>query len=182
MRIEFTSWWSARKRVQSVFNTLSRIDSFNDTTYSKQKTVDANILEEASKFAHENSRVYYATIYNGDTPVNFLEINKDFYRVGFLDEHLRTYLSYDFQGSNNGKLFLSKATYFEFQGDTDKKAKITNYLFKEDGSLTIIETDSITREQVIQEAKNKIDVSGNYEDYPKFGKYEALIKKERLTL
>jgi len=76
-------------------------------------------------------------------------------------------------------LFLSQIFFREFQGASDKTVKNANYIFKPDGSLHITEIDFVTNEQLNREAKEKIDVSANWEDYPAFGKYDSIIRKER---
>lgn len=184
VQIKYTNWWAFKKKEQSISNTLSQLDLYNKTTYSKSKIIDADLLEEASKFAHENELVYYVTINKNEKPYCFTEVNKGFYRVSFLDDFLRTHMSYDFYGNNyektyGDKLFLGKIMFWEFEGNTDKMVKITDHIFKPDGSFHITERDLITNEQIDSEAKNKIDATANWEDYPEFGKYDSLIKKER---
>ena len=117
-----------------------------------------------------------------------MEVNKGFYRANFFDEFNRIYMAYTFMGNDNlfewrknygNKLLLEEITFWEFEGATDKMVKITDHIFKPDGSFHMIERDLVTNEQIDSEAKNKIDVSANWEDYPEFGKYESLIRKER---
>lgn len=187
VQVKYTNWWAYKKREQSIANTLAQLDLYNKTEFSKSKNVDLVLLEEASRFAHDNKLVYYITIFKNEKPYCFLEINKGFYRVSFLDDLSRTYMSYDFYGSNyekdyGDKLFLGKITFWEFEGNTDKMIKITDHIFKTDGTFLMIERDLITNEQIDSEAKNKIDVSSNWENYPEFGKYESLIRKERETI
>lgn len=128
--------------------------------------------------------VYYVTIYENDKPFCYLEINKGFYRVNYLDHYLRLFMSYDFYGKNydeayGDKLFLGNIAFWEFDGKTDKVLKVTDHIFKPDGTFKMVERNQITNEQIDSEAKNKIDVSSNWEEYPKFGEYESLIRIER---
>ncbi len=182
INIKYNSWWDTRKRIQSIENTLAQLDLYNKTNYAKQDYINEETLEIASKNAHINENVYFVLILDNDKPINALEINKDFFRVKFIDDKHRKYLSYDFQGTDKKMLFLSSATYWEYNGDSDKIVKITNYIFKEDGKSTIIERDKLTNEQITYDSKNKIEISGNYEDYPSFGDYKNLIRKERYHL
>lgn len=185
-RVRFTNWWDSRKAEQSIESALAKMDLFNKTRYGSRKVKDENLLIEAAKHAHDNKLVYYVTIFENGNPYCHLEINKVFYRVNFLDEHLRKYMSYDFTDNfkeiNPDKLFLSQIMYWEFENNTDKMVKITDYIFKADGSFHITERDLIANEQIDSEAKAKIDVTANWEDYPEFGKYDNLIKKERVNL
>jgi hypothetical protein len=182
--IKFTNWWAYKKQGSDIRKTLSQMDLHNKTDYSMQKVLDENLLVEAAKSAHNNQMIYFVTVFENDKPICFLEINKGFYRVNFLDEHLRNYMIYDFYGSNYvevyaDKLFLGQIVLTDFKGDTDKVLKITSHIFKADGSFHITERDLTTNEQIDSEAKNKIDVSQNWEEYPEFGKYDLLTRKER---
>ena len=183
IQIKYNNWWAFKKKEQSIRNTLSQLDLYNKTDYLSNKNIDSALLEEASSFAHEKQLVYYVTIFQEETPYCFLEINKGFFRVCFLDEFLRKYMSYDFTDNfkeiNSKKLFLNSMTFWEFKTSTDKINKITNYIFKPDGQFTIVEKNLLTNEQITNNAKGKIDISANWEDYPEFGNYKSLIKKER---
>jgi hypothetical protein len=182
-RVKYTNWWDSRKAEQSVESALAKMDLFNKTKYGRKKVTNETLLLEAAKHAHDNELVYYSTILENEKPYCYLEINKGFYRVCFLDEYLRKYMSYDFTDNfkevNADKLFLSLITFWEFEGSTDKMVKITDHIFKPDGSFHMIERDLITNEQIDSEAKNRIDITANWENYPEFGKYDSLIRKER---
>ena len=181
--IRFTNWWACKKKEQSISNTLAQLDLYNKTEYSKNKLIDPELLERAAKFAHDNQLVYFVTIFENEIPYCYLEIDNGFYRVNFLDENIRLYMSYDFRddfsSGEPNKLFLSNVTFWDFEGNTDKVLKITSHIFKPNGTFHITERDRITNEQIDSEAKNKIDVSQNWEEYPKFGDYDLLTRKER---
>ncbi len=183
--IKYTNWWAFKKKEQSIESALAKMDLYNKTRHNRKKVKDENLLLEAAKHAHENKLVYYVTIFENKKPYCYLEINKGFFRVNFLDDLLRLYMSYDFTdnfcSTNANKLFLSQIVFWEFEGNSDKMLKITNHVFKADGTFLIIERDLVTNEQIDSEAKNKIDVSYNLEEYPKFGNYDSLIRKERET-
>lgn len=132
--------------------------------------------EKAEK-AHASRQPYGVLIGDPKAPTRFLEINNDFVGVGFLDERLRENLTYQFQEVEPGKLFLSMATYREFQGDSDTVASGTTYYFSPDGSMKI-ERESFSPHK-LETSESKADVSGNYEDYPDFGQYDRLIRSER---
>jgi len=187
-KVKYTNWWAFKKREQSIESALSKMDLNNKTSYISRKIKDEKLLEEAAFEAHENEGVYYVTIFDNEKPYCFIDINKGFYRVCFLDDNLRTYLSYTFMGEDNiadwrknygHKLFLEVAVFWEFEKNSDKIKKITDYIFKPDGSLHITERDLLKNEQLDREAKEKIDVSANWEEYPEFGKYDSIIRKER---
>jgi hypothetical protein len=177
----YNAWNTSYKEMAPTSTTIQRMDRFNNTKFSLQG-LNEDTLTEAARNAHSKELVYYVTILNKEVPINFIEINKDFFRVGFLNDDLVNYMSYDFHGVNPGKLFLQNVYYWDFDQKSEEKIKMTEYNFTLEGGLTIVERDYMINEQVISEAKNKIDVWPNWEDYPVFGRYENLIRKERIKL
>jgi len=183
-KVYFQRWVFGK--MQDLQTSVEVLDGYNKTRFSHKKNKDEQLLLEAAKYAHDNQKLYFLTIFENEKPYCYLDINKGFYRVNFLDELVRKYMSYDFTDNfssiDPNKLFLSQIMFWEFEGTTDKMVKITDHLFKPDGSFHMTERDLITNEQIDSEAKNKIDVSSNWEEYPEFGKYESLMRKERETI
>lgn len=183
-KIYFQRW--VFSKIQDIQSSIEVLDGYNKTRYGRKKKKDEKLLFEAAKSAHENELIYFVTVYENEKPFCYLEINKGFFRVCFLDKHLRKYLSYDFTDNfeeiKPDKLFLNKITFWEFHDASDKIIKITNHIFKTDGTFIMIERNLLTNEQVDSTAKTKIDVSSNWEDYPKFGDYNQLIVKERTSI
>lgn len=183
IEVKYTNWWAFNKREQSIESALAKMDLYNKTNYCERKDKDEKLLEEVALEAHRNEWVYYVTIYKNDSPFCFLEINKGFYRVCFLDEYARKYLSYDFTDNfvniKPDKLFLSHVVIWGFDRNTDKVIKTTSYSFNPNGVLRITERNLLTNEQIDREAQNKIDTTANWEDYPEFGEYDKLIQIER---
>jgi hypothetical protein len=142
----------------------------------KKKPI-ALINESDARICHENRRLY--TVVQGDlkAPECFIEINNDYVGVGFLDTLLREYLSYSFQEKKPGKLFLTMVTHRIFDGQTDSLSSGTTYYFTEDGTVTI------EIEDFVADSKNEklvhADVSGNWEEYPKFGQYSSISEVNR---
>jgi hypothetical protein len=97
--------------------------------------------------------------------------------VGFLDEKIRETLYYAFKEISPGTLFLSMATYRDFEGDIDKVSLGTTYIFDPDGSLKIQKQHFNPHTAEISETT--ADVTGNYEKWPEFGEYDDLIKVDR---
>lgn len=153
---------------------------YGDWFRAKKKVVNLSGKEVREK-AHNRRQPYCLTYLenDGETPYCFLEINNKAFFVGFLDSLKRLYLSYSFHEDAPDKLFLYKATYFEYEKDTDTCIKMTDYTFSNEGDLKIIKTNNTDNTREILDAKNKIDVSTHWEDYPEFGKYEKLIIKDR---
>lgn len=135
------------------------------------------VNESDARISHEKRRLY--TVVQGDlkSPECFIEINNDYIGVGFLDDLLREYLSYSFQEKLPAKLFLTMITHRVFDGQTDRVVSGTTYYIKEDGTVTIENEDFVAgskSEKIVQ-----ADVSGNWEDYPKFGQYSSISQVNR---
>jgi len=133
--------------------------------------------EDRARKAHDGRLLY--TIVLGDlrSPECFVEINNDYVGVGFLDDHAREYLSYSFEETRTGRLFLTMATHRTFDGQTDKVVSGTTYYFKEDGVVTIENENLLSGSK--SEGKIQADISGNWEEYPKFGQYTAVTQINR---
>ncbi|WP_394551390.1 lytic transglycosylase (plasmid) [Pantoea sp. SGAir0180] len=128
---------------------------------------------------HEAGEPYTVLIDSESTPSCFINImrNSGWVSVSFLDEHLREYLLYNFQMLDVEKLFLSMAVYREFNDDTDLVINGTTYHFKEYGHTIIIE-DNIPS-KTSERSETYSDVAKNYEQFPAFGQYDSLNRKER---
>lgn len=128
---------------------------------------------------HEAGEPYTVLIDSESTPSCFINImrNSGWVSVSFLDEHLREYLLYNFQMLDVETLFLSMAVYREFNDDTDLVINGTRYHFKEDGHTIIIE-DNIPS-KTSERSETYSDVDKNYEQFPAFGQYDSLNRKER---
>lgn len=53
----------------------------------------------------------------------------------------------------------------------------TTYIFNEDGN-TIVREEQFNPYK-LEESQTMVDISGNYDKFPEFGKYDLLIRKER---
>ncbi|MDO5404997.1 MAG: hypothetical protein Q4F16_05735 [Proteus sp. (in: enterobacteria)] len=53
----------------------------------------------------------------------------------------------------------------------------TTYIFNEDGNTIVIEEQF--NPYKLDESQTMVDISGDYEEFPEFGKYDLLIRKER---
>lgn len=143
---------------------------------AKKRAVQVWDMEDA-KQAHEARQAYTVLLGDPGQPWCFLEVNNDFVGVSFLDTKLRENLTYQFQEIESGKLFLSMATYREFDGDTDKVAIGTTYTFNQDSSIQIRKETFNPHSVEVSDANG--DVAGNYEPYPKFGCYSDIATPDR---
>lgn len=133
--------------------------------------------ETDAKKAHDSGQPYVALVDSIDRPFCFLEITPKAIGVSFLDEFLRESLSYDFQEVEPGLLFLTMATYREFDGNTDLVVSGTSYIFSRDGQVQI-RRESFNLHRV-EAAASSANVSANYSPMARFGRYEELIHVER---
>lgn len=133
--------------------------------------------EMQAKSAHDNKKTYTVLVESIERPYCFLDISDGVVAVGFLDEFLRESLTYAFQEVEPKKLFLTMATYREFDGKTDKVESGISYFFEQDGTV------KIRREHFnphrLETSESKVSVSSNYSTVPEFGHYDELIRVER---
>ncbi|MES9906175.1 MAG: hypothetical protein ABW168_26285 [Sedimenticola sp.] len=154
----------------------------SELTYCKSwfraKKCATKILDEnQAREAHEKKQEYTVLVGDPNHPHCFIEIYNDFVGVGFLDEQLRESLTYQFQEVELGELFLSMATYRDFDGETDKVLSGSSYLFSQDGKIQI--RKEAFNPHSLEVSDTKGDVSGNYESYPSFGDYFQVTIAER---
>ncbi|WP_156035830.1 lytic transglycosylase [Caulobacter sp. UNC358MFTsu5.1] len=147
---------------------------------AKKQAIEAWDVDRARQ-AHAAGTLYTVLIGSPQRPTHFIEVNLRSCGVGFLDENLREYMSYSFQEAGDGRVFLSMATHREFEGTSDQVISGTNYLFDPIGT-TNIQKKILHPHCSIENASAQIDVSGNYEQFPIFGAYDALLKRERFPV
>ena len=129
--------------------------------------------------AHLN-RLPYAVLIQADQKKEcFLEFNNSYIGVGFLDAYGREFLSYQFQEIEPGRLFLSMVTHREFDADLSQIVGGTTYVFKPDGNM-IIKKENFNK-KLTEVSELNVDISANWDTYPKFGQYVQLIKIERFN-
>lgn len=185
-KVYFQRWVFGK--IQDIETSIKVLDLSNKTKFSRKKRKDEQLLLEAAKYAHDNQLLYFVTISDDENPSCYLEINKAFYRVNFFDEYNRIYMAYTFLGKDDvaewrknydNRLFLETIMFWEFEGNTENMIKITDHIFKPNGTFVMVERDLINNEQITSEAEDKIDVTANWEDYPEFGKYDSITRIER---
>ena len=135
--------------------------------------------EKQAKQAHEKGLTYTVVVKSGVRLFAVIDVAKstNFVGVVFLDDLLRSYLSYDFKLVETELLFLSMVTHCDFEGDKNQVKFGSSYIFHSDGRL-IIRNQSFFPAS-IEEVNSSVDITNNYETYPNFGEYEHLFKIER---
>jgi hypothetical protein len=159
------------------FTEMKLAISYCKTWFRAKKRPTEIWTEEQAKAAHLSRTLYTALIGSVEKPFCFLEINDKFVGVGFLDDRAREYLYYAFKEMEPGRLFLSMATYREFDGETDTVVLGTSYIFNPIG--TVKTQKQHFKPHSVEMAESSIDVSGNYSSWPEFGEYDELIRVDR---
>ena len=101
---------------------------------------------------------------------SIIEINKGFAGVGFLDDHLRESMYYAFKKISAGMLFLSMATYREFDGETVTVTLGTTYSFAPEGTVKIRKQSF--KPPALEIAETSADVSQIFTAFLDFGEYD----------
>jgi hypothetical protein len=134
--------------------------------------------ESQAREAHQNGQRYTVLLDSIERPYCVVDVTGDFVAVNFLDEQLRSALTYHFEAVSSGKMFLTMAVHREFDASADRPLSGTTYIFAEDGTLQI-RREAFVPEHKLETAKSQTDVSGNYVAAPKFGEYDEFIRVER---
>ena len=98
-----------------------------------------------------------------------------------MDDIGREYLAYHFEEIESmKKLFLSEVWYREYSNDeTNEMDYYLHFVFDMEENVSYRKYDEIIKKTIDYESNQTFDISGLYEDYPRFGEYENLIKEER---
>ena len=188
MKLTLRAWSQGYTELQSERVSLSNLDDYNKTRYSRRKKQEG-LLELASREAHERQAVYFATILNDDgSPYCAMESNVGYFGLDFLQDNYADFLTFQYRSDSEhkGKLFLKLISLFEcYPGTTEKKIRIDfRYTKQGDYSSLLYQGESYdgTYEQIrtdyppiSAEEQEKLWV-----DYPKFGEYDQLIRLDRI--
>jgi hypothetical protein len=99
-----------------------------------------------------------------------------FYEPAWIDTHGRKLIEYQFR-EIDGRLFLSSAYEFWYEGDADRAVRKADSVFAPDGRVTVVKVD---RKTMIRSTRTlEYDVTGNWEPIPEFGDYDGVLAKER---
>ena len=188
MKTIFNSTWIGN-HICTEEATLSQLDNYNKTRYSRRKKQEG-LLELASREAHENQEVYFATILNDDdSPYCAIESNAGYFGLDFLGDKYENYLLYEYrEDEHRGKLFLRVITLFECcPGTTEKMIRIDFRYTHQGGHSSLLyqgEAYDGTYEEIRTEHPpiSAEELEKLWVDYPKFGEYDQLIRLDRIPL
>ena len=187
MKVTFRSWSINYKKLQREEATLSRLDSYNKTRYSRRKKKEG-LLELASREAHEQQEVYFATILNeDDSPYCAIESNVGYFGVKFLREDLGNFLIYTFRDfTQEGKTLFLDTIRLQPKHPQDYDTVYSfMFYFNEDKTWGVVKhkggvgtwSDSVEESEIplSEEDYSKLCLS-----YPEFGEYDQLIRLDRI--
>ena len=93
-----------------------------------------------------------------------------------MNENCEKYLTYAFHREKEDDLFLN-AVYYHDYDENNIETQILIFGFETTGQLFMEKRNLLTGD--VEEREAKVDISCNWEKFPKFGDYDSLIKKER---
>jgi hypothetical protein len=125
----------------------------------------------------KQGRPYAVVVGDPAAPRCFIEVNKDYFGVGFLDEHRRECLRYGFEEVKEGVLFLTEVVVRNFLEGTDQVRRGVVYRCSPEGTASI-ERSGEPFEKLLVETTTA-DTSGHWEPKPAFGEYDSLVRRER---
>ncbi len=188
MKLTLRGWNQPYKELQSEQDSLAYLDTSNKTRYSRRKNKDG-LLELASREAYEQRKVHFATILTEDNrPYCAIESNTGYFGVDFLRDNLEDYLVYVYRDeyAQDGKLFLKLIILSECKPGTAEKIRRIDFRFLPDGSSTskVYQGEAYdgTYEEIVEElpSLSEEELSRLWLDYPEFGKYDELIRLDRI--
>ena len=188
MKLTLRAWSQGYTELQSERVSLSNLDDYNKTRYSRRKKQEG-LLELASREAHEMQAVYFATILNDDgSPYCAMESNVGYFGLDFLQDNYADFLTFQYRSDSEhkGKLFLKLISLFEcYPGTTEKKIRIDfRYTKQGDYSSLLYQGESYdgTYEQIRTDYPpiSAEELEKLWVDYPKFGEYDQLIRLDRI--
>ena len=166
---------------------LKVLDGYNKTRYSRRKNKEG-LLELASREAHEQQKVYFATILNeDDSPYCAIESNVGYFGVKFLREDLGNFLTYTFRDfTQEGKTLFLDTIRLQPKHPQDYDTVYSfMFYFHEDKTWGVVKhkggvgtwSDSVEESEIplSEEDYSKLCLS-----YPEFGEYDQLIRLDRI--
>lgn len=126
---------------------------------------------------HETGKNYTAVLCEDNIVEYVIEVSAKSIIVRFMNDDINVYLTYIFQRKSEDNIFLSSAYYYKYGNGGDKETELITYRFTENGELYMEKDDLISDE--VEEKESVVDVSGNWDKFPNFGKYDHLIEEER---
>lgn len=146
-----SKWWFARKR-------------------------PIEILDETTACNNHIQGIDYSVVMSESGIVYcILEMSLNDIFVNFMNEDGEKYLTYAFHREKEDDIFLNAAYYHNYENNIETEMII--FGFKTDGELCMEKRNIINGD--VEERESVVDISCNWDKYPKFGDYSRLIVLER---
>lgn len=138
----------------------------------------AGLLSEEAAFGlHASRQPYWALIGASASPTEAISLDGGDVAVYFLDEDRRPHFLYSFEEVSEGRLFLSQIMFYEYDDGGARPTRTVVMKFSPDGTMDISEMDKKKGELV--EKSGKVNASSHWEEYPAFGDYRGVLRRER---
>ncbi len=187
MKLILEAWNHGYKELLSTEASLRMLDGYNKTRYSRRKNKEG-LLELASREAHEQQKVYFATILNDDdSPYCAIESNVGYFGLDFLREDLENFLIYTFRDfTQEGKTLFLDTIRLQPKHPQDYDTVYSfMFYFNEDKTWGVVKhkggvgtwSNSVEKSELplSEEDYSKLCLS-----YPEFGEYDQLIRLDRI--
>jgi hypothetical protein len=140
------------------------------------------LSEERAATRHRLGKLYTALLGDPARPRCFLEFSE--FRsvcVEFMDEALRTYLTYSFSEERPNELFVEMAVKRRFEHPTGQEGDGRAFYFQTDGRLFVeyYQVGPTGPSVLVSKEESRTDISRNWEPFPEFGRYDGLARLDR---
>lgn len=186
MKIEYKTWLVSYKELNTEKGSVGRWDLWNKTKYKQKVEAGKLTSEDVAKENHANGLGYEFCVFENEDdefPYAYVTVVPENKHVGvnFIDPAGREYLTYLFHEINlDRKLFIREVWYFNFPNEqTEDEDYRLHFVFDKEGNVDYRKYDEVNKKMLDYEGKEKMDISGLYEDYPSFGNYEGVLQLER---
>lgn len=143
--------------------------------YPRKRAIKPLTKEQAEKY-HLAKKPYSVIFTEGESIEYILDISENDIFVGYMNDNCEKYLTYAFHREKEDDLFLN-AVYYHDYDENNIETEILIFGFETTGQLFMEKRNLLTGD--VEEREAKVDISCNWEKFPKFGEYDSLIKKER---
>lgn len=144
-------WWFARKRPIDI---LDEKTAYNNHIFGKEYSV---VMSQSGIICC------------------ILDISLNDIFVNFMNVEGEKYLTYAFHREKEDDIFLNAVYYHNYENN--KETEMVIFGFNINGELCMEKRDLICGD--VEERESIVDVSCNWDKYPKFGDYSSLIVQER---
>lgn len=142
--------------------------------YARKRPIDT--LDE--KTAHHNhlcGKDYSVVMSQSGVISCVLDVSQNDVFVNFINKEGEKYLTYAFHREKDDDIFLNAVYYHNYENN--KETEIMIFSFKVNGELYMEKRNLIDED--VEEREANVEVSCNWDKYPKFGDYSSLVVLDR---